>query len=237
MSSEPGRRFGLSGVTPRGRRAFEYEAFFDLSADTLSGTVLDCGAGPSSFSAEMTQRGVKAMALDPIYGSAVSTLRADLARAEERIRVAFAAEHDRFVWDFYGDTERLLTTRRQAAETFFSDFPLGQPLGRYICGELPELPFGTSRFDLALCSHLLFLYDHELDLKFHLEALSEMTRVAAEVRVFPLISLDGTPSRFVPEARSFLEQLGLEVSLEPVSFEFQRGANRMFRARRHLHRD
>ena len=231
------QRFGLRGVTPWGRRAFEYEAYFDLSSDGLSGTVLDCGAGPSSFSAEMAQRDVRVTALDPIYGSTASALRADLASAEQRIRNALATEHDRFVWHFYGDIEQLMTTCHQAAKIFFTDFARGRTTGRYICGELPRLPFPTSCFDLALCSHLLFLYDQELDLKFHLDALSELTRVATEVRVFPLISLDGTPSPFVQDSCTFLEQLGLDVSLVPVPFEFQLGANQMFRARRRACRE
>ena len=80
------------------------------------------------------------------------------------------------------------------------------------------------------CSHLLFLYSQELDLEFHLSALSELTRVAAEVRVFPMISLDGTPSPHVEACRQFLERRNVRVAIEAVPFEFQRGADRVFRA-------
>ncbi|MCE2475299.1 MAG: hypothetical protein J4F47_06925 [Alphaproteobacteria bacterium] len=118
-----------------------------------------------------------------------------LADAEQQIGPALTAERHRFVWDFCGDTSRLLTTRRQAAERFFTDYSRGGGSGWYVCGELPRLPFATSSFDLALCSHLLFLYSRELGLEFHLHTLLELARVAAEVRVFPMISLDGTPHR------------------------------------------
>ena len=51
---------------------------------------------------------------------------------------------------------------------------------------MPDLPFDDGAFDLALSSHLLFLYSEQFDLGFHVRALEEMLRVAAEVRVFPL---------------------------------------------------
>lgn len=228
--NRPTARLGLAGVTPWGRRAYEYLAFFGLRADQLPGTVLDCGAGPSSFTAEMTRAGVNVRAVDPGYRLSIPAMRRMLADAEHQIGEALATEQDRFVWDFYDDIDGLLAARRQAAELFFRDYPQGRLTGRYICGELPSLPFATSRFDLAFCSHLLFLYSRELDLEFHLSALSELTRVAAEVRVFPMISLDGTPSPHVEACRQFLERRNVRVAIEAVPFEFQRGADRVFRA-------
>ena len=228
--NRPTARLGLAGVTPWGRRAYEYLAFFGLRADQLQGTVLDCGAGPSSFTAEMTRAGVDVRAVDPGYRLEIPAMRRLLADAEYQIGQALATERDRFVWDFYGDIDGLLAARRQAADRFFSDYPRGRATGRYICGELPRLPFPASRFDLALCSHLLFLYGRELDLDFHLSALSELTRVAVEVRVFPMVSLDGTPSPHVDACRQFLERRNVRVAIEPVPFEFQRGADHVFRA-------
>ena len=180
----------------------------------------------------MAGTGVSVTALDPLYRLPVSAMRHLLVDAEQQIGPALAVERHRFVWDFYGDIRHLLATRRQAAERFFADYTRGRASGRYICGELPRLPLAASSFDLALCSHFLFLYSRELGLEFHLQALSELVRVAAEVRVFPMISLDGTPSPHVAACRQFLERHGAQVTIEPVSFEFQRGANRLFRVRR-----
>ena len=178
----------------------------------------------------MTRAGVDVRAVDPGYRLSIPAMRRMLADAEHQIGEALATEQDRFVWDFYDDIDGLLAARRQAAERFFRDYPQGRLTGRYICGELPSLPFATTRFDLAFCSHLLFLYSRELDLEFHLSALSELTRVAAEVRVFPMISLDGTPSPHVEACRQFLERRNVRVAIEAVPFEFQRGADRVFRA-------
>ena len=45
--------------------------------------------------------------------------------------------------------------------------------------------FADREFDLALCSHLLFLYSEQLTADFHLASIRELCRVAGEVRVFP----------------------------------------------------
>ena len=53
--------------------------------------------------------------------------------------------------------------------------------------------FDSGAFDLALSSHLLFLYSELIDTDFHIQALNEMFRVASEVRLFPLLKIGGTP--------------------------------------------
>jgi hypothetical protein len=118
-----------------------------------------------------------------------------------------------------------------AMNEFLADYPAGRAEGRYVDAELPILPFDDSSFDLALCSHLLFLYTVQLDEAFHRAALREMSRVAAEVRIFPLIALDGTPPPVVERMVGELRDLGLTVTIEDVPYEFRRGAHRMMRIR------
>ena len=79
------------------------------------------------------------------------------------------------------------------------------------------------------CSHFLFLYSGHVDEAFHLAAIREMSRVASEVRIFPLVTLSGEPSPFVDVCRRRLHEAGCEVSIEPVEYECQRGGNRMMR--------
>ena len=69
--------------------------------------------------------------------------------------------------------------------------------GRYVTASLPGLPFKDGQFDLALVSHLLFLYSEQLDFDFHLAAIKELLRVANEVRIFPLLTLEGKLSPHV----------------------------------------
>src|SRR5262249_2262982 len=104
--------------------------------------------------------------------------------------------------------------------------------GRYVPAELPSLPFGDREFDLALCSHLLFLYSTQLGEAFHRASVLELGRVAREVRVFPLLALRGAPSPLVEGCGGVLRQAGYDVSVDPVPYEFQRGGNQMLRFRR-----
>ena len=62
---------------------------------------------------------------------------------------------------------------------------------RVVAGDARALPFADGEFDLALSSHLLFLYSAQLGKDFHLQSMFELCRVAREVRVFPLLALNG----------------------------------------------
>ena len=104
-------------------------------------------------------------------------------------------------------------------------------VGDHMEASLPELPFVDDAFDLAPSSHLLFLYSDQLDLGFHIRALEEMLRVAAEVRVFPLLQTGGAPSPHVEGVVGAFSSRGMDATVEPVAYEFQRGGNRMLRAR------
>ena len=97
---------------------------------------------------------------------------------------------------------------------------------------LPALPFDDGAFDLALCSHFLFLYSQQLDEAFHLASMRELCRVAREVRVFPLLALGAQPSPHVGPVTEALEANGFEARVERVPYEFQRGGNQMLRVTR-----
>ena len=99
---------------------------------------------------------------------------------------------------------------------------------RYLIGELPRLPgIHDKAFDLALCSHFLFLYSEQFDGVFHLAALKELLRVAKEVRIFPLLTLNGSRSEYVEPLVQGLKEQGYEVDIRKVRYELQRGGNEM----------
>jgi ubiquinone/menaquinone biosynthesis C-methylase UbiE len=108
----------------------------------------------------------------------------------------------------------------RASERFLADYPDGA----YVAGALPDLPFRDDSFRLALSANLLFLYDDRLDRAFHEAALSELARVAEEVRVFPLASLDRTRSAYVEPTVRSLRTAGYEARTATVPYEFQPGA-------------
>jgi len=84
-------------------------------------------------------------------------------------------------------------------------------------------------FDIALCSHFLFLYSDRLSLEFHRESIIQLCRIANDVRIFPLIDLDLRPSPYVQPIVRSLEKDGFTASIERVPYEFQRGGNEMLR--------
>jgi ubiquinone/menaquinone biosynthesis C-methylase UbiE len=117
-------------------------------------------------------------------------------------------------------------------QRFFADFETGKRKGRYVAAALPHLPFPDASFDLALCSHLLFLYSDYLSLDAHVEAVRELLRVAREVCIFPLLTLSGERSAHLPLVYEALHRDGHGAEEQIVDYEFQRGGNVMLRLRR-----
>ncbi len=105
--------------------------------------------------------------------------------------------------------------------------------GRYVDGALPNLPFDSSDFDLALCSHLLFTYSELLSEADHVAAICEMCRVACEARIFPILDMfDGGRSPHLDGVIRGLSAAGFVANLVRVPYEFQRGGNEMLRVLR-----
>ncbi len=227
-----GKEFDLGGVVPWGRRFREYAAFFALGDLARCAPVLDAGGGPSSFAAEARDMGIAVTAADPIYRFGEADIRRRFEATAEVMRTGMRRASYRFNWSYYGSEEAVHRLRREALGLFLADFDAGKAEGRYVAASLPALPFADGSFRLALCSHLLFLYGDDLDFDFHLAALRELLRVAEEVRIFPLLNLDGLPSSHLPGAMSALRGERVLAELVDVPFEFQKGATRMLRLTR-----
>jgi hypothetical protein len=224
--------FTLEQVVPWGRSFEEYRAMFALSDADLEGRVLGCGDGPASFNAVATQRGANVVSCDPLYRWGVSEIQARIEDTYPEIIEQTRRNSHEFVWDTIGSVDELGRVRMAAMQAFLRDYPAGAREGRYLEASLPSLPFHDGQFDLAVCSHLLFLYSSQLGETFHQAAVLELSRVAQEVRIFPLLALGGSPSPFIETSAGVLRSAGADVSIERVQYEFQRGANEMMRIRR-----
>ena len=141
---------------------------------------------------------------------------------------------DEFVWTAITSVEELGRVRMEAMRTFLDDFDVGKAEGRYVEGALPALPFTDKAFDLALCSHFLFLYTEQLGEDFHRAAITELCRVAREVRIFPLLALGGKPSPYVSLVSGQARAAGYDAVIERVPYEFQRGGNEVMRVGTHI---
>ena len=226
--------FTLDTIVPWGRSFDEYQRMFALTEFDLGLKILGCGDGPANFNAHATRRGSVVVSCDPIYRYDVDRLRARIAATYDEILEQTRRNANEFVWNTIRSVEELGQVRMAAMNDFLDDYPAGRTTGRYVDAELPDLPFGDSSFDLAVCSHFLFLYTTQLGDSFHRRAIRELCRVAREVRIFPLLALGAVPSPFVePVAAEFGED-GFNVSIEDVPYEFQRGGNRMMRIQKSL---
>ena len=221
--------FSIDQVVPWGRTLDEYEAMFSLSPQDKAGRILGCADGPASFNAEMTAQGRRVVSVDPLYAF---TPEAIAQRGRETFDLVLdQVQRNRrdFVWDRMGSPERLGQLRMEAQHLFLEDFSRGKADGRYIDASLPNLPFAEGSFELALCSHFLFLYSRQFDLEFHVQAMLEMLRVAREVRMFPLRQLGGEPSPHVQGVVAACREAGMLAELVTVDYEFMRNGNQMLR--------
>jgi hypothetical protein len=223
--------FTLDAVVPWGRSFDEYQRMFALSERDLELKVLGCGDGPASFNAEASRRGWRVVSCDPIYEWSASDIRGRVAETYEQIVEQTRRNADEFVWTSIPSVEELGRRRMAAMETFLDDYDAGRAEGRYVNGSLPLLPFADDAFDLALCSHLLFLYTTQLGADFHQSAVRELCRVAREVRIFPLLELGGGRSPYVDLVSAVVPSVGREAVIETVPYEFRRGGNEMMRIR------
>jgi hypothetical protein len=134
-----------------------------------------------------------------------------------------------FVWNHISSVEELGRVRMEAMKDFLYDYPAGRKEGRYIDASLPSLPFKDGAFDIALCSHFLFLYSEHLSEDFHIQSIKEICRVSSETRIFPLLELCAKKSRHLESIADRLGKDGLAVTIEKVPYEFQKGGNEMMK--------
>lgn len=221
--------FTLDRVVPWGRSFDEYRLMFDLSEKELALRVLGCADGPSNFNAVVTRRRANVISCDPLYRLEADQIRERIAATYDKIMAQTRKHAHQFVWKAIPSITHLGELRMTAMNDFLNDYPRGKTQGRYVAAQLPALPFADRSFDLALCSHFLFLYSAQLDERFHRAAVQEMCRAAKECRIFPLLALDGRRSPYVQPVLNAAKEFGFAVSIENVSYEFQRGGNQMMR--------
>ncbi len=223
--------FTLNQVVPWGRSFEEYRRMFALTDADLRGRILGCADGPASFNAEATRRGTSVISADPLYRFDGEAIRERVTATYGQILDQMRSNLHEFVWDDIRSLDELGRLRMETMEAFLADYDAGKRDGRYADSELPSLDFPHGYFDLAVCSHFLFLYSEHLSEAFHRSSILELCRVAAEVRIFPLITLDGIPSPHLPRIVDDLKGI-CEISVETVPYEFRRGGNQMMRVRK-----
>ncbi|WP_094227050.1 SAM-dependent methyltransferase [Methanolobus psychrotolerans] len=214
-------------IVPWGRSFQEYVDMFDLTDKDMNRSIIGCGDGPASFNFEMTRQGKSVISVDPVYNFYRETIQQRINETYSEVLEQTRANQDKFLWGNISSVEELGNIRMASMKLFLEDFEEGKKQGRYVAGELPELPFSDNAFDLALVSHLLFLYSEQLSFDFHIRAIDELLRIAGEVRIFPLLDLNSRKSIHLDEVIGSLLSRGFVVHEKKVNYEFQKGGNTM----------
>lgn len=222
----------LSEVVPWGRTFGEYREMFSLTNDDLGKKILGCGDGPASFNAELSSKGGNVTSIDPIYRFSPSQIRSRIEEVYPQVMGQVSKNYTDYVWNVITSVEDLGKVRMEAMCVFLRDYKNNQQSGRYINASLPTLPFEDDEFELALCSHYLFLYSDHVNLSEHIQSMKELCRVAKEVRVYPLLSINNNEeSPHLHPVMAELEKNGISLSLVSVKYEFQKGATKMLVAK------
>ena len=221
--------FSLENVVPWGREFAEYQRMFSLTETDLEGRILGCGDGPASFNAEGTKIGHNIVSVDPLYEFSTEQIQQRIDDIYEMMVEKTRENRDEFVWEMFDSPDALAMVRMQAMRRFLEDYDAGKAEYRYQAMSLPELSFPAESFDLALCSHFLFLYSEQFSLDFHISSVKELMRVAEEARFFPLTQLGSTPSPHVNPVIAAMKDAGFNAEVQEVDYELQRGGNKMLR--------
>ncbi len=225
----------LDKVVPFGRSLDEYIKMFNLSSEDLPKRILGVGDGPASFNAEGTTKGYNITSIDPIYQFDGAEIKQRFDEVVDNIIDQIIATPNNWVWSYHKNPQELKASRIKTLEIFLQDYQQGKQAGRYQAQELPNLNFVEQSYDLALCSHFLFLYSaqcdpkgkHMLNRDFHVAAIAEMLRVSQEVRIFPLLTLMQETSPYLDFVIDKFSNLGYSVAIAKVPYELQPGANEM----------
>lgn len=213
-------------VIPWGRSLEEYREMFNLNDHDITRRIIGCGDGPASFNRQMWELGHKVVSCDPVYNFTKTQIAARIDETREEVRRQVAQNLDQYHWNKIPDLDALIELRMKVMNDFLSDYETGENEGRYLPYSLPHLPFGDKEYDLALCSHFLFLFSN-LGFNFHVAAVLEMLRVAKEVRIFPLVDLNGQVSSILNAVLTELSNRRHQTEILNVSYHFQRNANQM----------
>lgn len=219
----------LDKVVPFGRSLDEYRHMFTLTENDLEREILGVGDGPAGFNAEMRRLGNHVVSVDPLYAFNGDDIERQFNAVVDDVIDQVKATPDDWVWEYHRSPEHLREYRVKVLMNFLSDYENGKLEGRYVVGELPKLGFEDDQFDLALCSHFLFLYSDHYSYDFHLASICEMLRVAREVRIFPLLTLMLEQSPYLEPLIADLESRGHLAFVQNVDYELQRGGDKMLR--------
>ena len=209
-----------------GRNLDEYKRMFALSKQDLTLTMLGCADGVASFNAEVSAQGGSVVSIDPLYQFEETEIQQRILNTFSEILAQVEQRQQQYDWTLFKSLEHLSDIREEAMSLFLNDYAQGIEDKRYIATQLPLLPFESQTFQLCLSSHFLFVSPHHLSVDFHIEAITELLRVAQEIRIFPVVDhrLENNGS-LIDEVTTHFSRKGFDVSLHESHYFWQPSLN------------
>lgn len=208
----------------------EYVGMFSLGSHELSASFLDCGAGCSSFTAEMNHSGQEAHAVDILYGETTdAVLDAGISGIVEARR-NLVNDASNYEWGpTFRDPYHHSVARLTSLAKFLNDYRSHGPK-RYTSSRLEALPFPSGSFDMCLSSHVLFTNIDQIPISNHVRIFREMLRVARkEVRIYPLVGYWEDASEALVACEREARSLGHKVEILSADYRFLRDADSFLR--------
>lgn len=215
----------LKTVVPFGRSLEEYRMMFELSEQDLEKNIVGVSDGVSSFNTEMNAAGKRVLSIDPIYEESGEFIQSAFNNSIENVIQQLGSTSGDYIWSYYKNLDVYRDIRTATIKRFLKDFETGISDGRYVLGELPSLKYADKSFDLALHANLLFLYSDLFDYEFHLQSVKELSRIAREVRIYPLMDISNKRSWHVEPIVADLNSSGYNVEVRVIEYEFMKGSN------------
>ena len=218
--------FKLDSVVPWGRNMEEYQLMFHLSTNDLSKRIASFGDGPACFNHDMTKNNRKVTSFDLIYQFSKEDIENRIAETRITVMQQMRKNIDNYVWKKIRNLDELENIRMSAMRIFLSDYEKGKAEKRYIFHQFPnKLPYNADYFDIGLSSHFLLMYT-ALGYDFHIATMSEMLRTCKEIRIFPIVDLDGNKTDLAARVINYFQK-DHKIEIIKTNYEFQKGDNKL----------
>ena len=218
--------FLLESVVPWGRTRDEYIKMFSLSDNDLSKKIASFGDGPASFNYESTINNGDVISFDIIYQFSKEEIEIQINKTKEIILNQLKQNMENYVWTYIKSVDELKEMRARAMKLFLNDFNKGKADGRYLYHELPnKTKYKENHFDIGLSSHFLLMYT-KLGYEFHIKTITEMLRICREIRITPIVDLNGNHSDLTTNVIEYFKN-DYDVKVLNTNYNFLKNGNKM----------
>lgn len=210
-----------------GHRYSEYRDMFDLPADLGALKLLEFACGPTLVNQELSLQNCFVRSADPWFEPDLSHTQQLFTEKFEQQKNKMLEYPSRYDTDKYGGVEALFARRTEGFQGFFEDYQQAYQR-KYFKAEAFQLPFDNASFDLVICSNYFFADLPDAGVDFHLAWFKELSRVAHEIRIYPL-TIAGGPSTLLGPILMALQTQDYRVSVQEVPFRLVSSSKAMLK--------